>query len=117
MKFSLVTLYVKNMEKSLDFYHSLLRIPIVRRQPMGDGKELIFMGNESDVNLELIPSDSEMVYSGFSIGFEVENLAEVKESLATAGYPIAREIFPHPSTTLCFLEGPNEEEVELIEYK
>lgn len=117
MKFSLVTLHVNDMEKTLAFYNKLLEIPIVRRQPMGPGKELVFMGVNGEPNLEIIPSDTEVVYSGFSIGFDVENLAAIKERLAANGYMIKREMSPGPSFILCFLDGPNGEEVELVEYK
>lgn len=117
MKFALVTLHVHNMEQSLGFYNVLLEMPIVRRQSIGDKKELIFLGTNGDVNLELIPSDERISYSGFSIGFEVENLSMVKERLEKNGYVIKREITPNDSTTLCFIDGPNGEEVELIEYQ
>lgn len=117
MKFALVTLYVKDMEKSLAFYNTLLEVPVIRRQAIGPDRELVFMGVDGEVNLELIPSDSEVVYSGFSIGFEVENLVTAKERLAASGYTIKREMSPGPTVTLCFLDGPNGEEIELIEYK
>lgn len=110
-------LYVTDMEKSLEFYHDLLENPVLRKQPIGEGKELIFLGKEGGAVLELLPSDSAITYSGFVIGFEVENLSAVKARLENAGYPIKQEMNPNPSTTLCFLEGPNGEEVELIKYK
>lgn len=116
MNFSLATLYVRDMRKSLKFYNELLGVPITARQPAGPGKELIFLGVEGEPNLELIPSDSEYTYSGFSIGFDVDNLPEIKAKLEAAGYPIKREINPSPALTLCFLNGPNGEEVELIGY-
>lgn len=64
--------------------------------------------------LELIATDEKITYSGFSIGFEVDNLEEIKEKLNKNNYVIMREISPHASLTLCFLEGPNGKEVELI---
>lgn len=114
MKFSLVTLYVNDMEKSLKFYSELLEMAIIHRQPAGPGKELIFLGIDGNVNLELIPSDTEVSYSGFSIGFDVEDLLIVKERLESNGYKIKREMSPSPVLTLCFFDGPNGEEVELV---
>jgi lactoylglutathione lyase len=116
MKFSLVTLYVKDMEKSLTFYNRLLEMPIVGRHAIGQGKELVFLGTDGNVQLELIPADTEVVYSGFSIGFEAADLTGIKERLAANGYMIKREFSPAPTTTLCFLDGPNGEEIELIAY-
>lgn len=117
MKFALATLYVKDMEKSLEFYNTILEIPIIRRQPVGPNKELVFMGVDGQANLELIPSDSAVTYSGFSVGFEVDSLSDIKKRLAANGYMIEQEFSPAPTTTLCFLSGPNGEKVELIEYK
>lgn len=116
IQFSLVTLHVHDMEKSLHFYNILLQIPILRKQAIGPQKELIFMGVEGQPNLELIPSDDMVSYSGFSIGFEVQDLAAVKNRLSSNGYAIKQEFSPSPSTTLCFLDGPNGEQVELIAY-
>jgi hypothetical protein len=105
------------MRKSLDFYNAMLEIPIISRQPIGPDKELVFLGVEGEANLELIPTDEDISYSGFSIGFEVDNLPAMKERLAANGYAIKREFSPEPSMTLCFLDGPNGEEVELIARK
>ncbi|MDR2940934.1 MAG: VOC family protein [Clostridiales bacterium] len=117
MKFALVTLHVKDMQKSITFYNNLLEIPIVRRQPAGPDSEMVFFGKADEAQLELVPSDTNISYSGFSIGFEVDSLATIKERLASNGYNIKNEFSPVPTTTLCFLDGPNGEEVELIEYK
>ncbi len=117
MRFALATLYVKNMKKSLAFYNAMLEIPVIKRQPIGPDKELVFLGVEGQPNLELIPTDDDMSYSGFSIGFDVDDLSAMKERLAANGYAVKREFSPDPSTVLCFLDGPDGEEVELISRK
>ncbi len=114
MKFSLTTLHVQDMQKALYFYHTLLEMPIVRRQPIGPDKELIFLGVEGEPNLELVPAEEGVQYSGFSVGFDVEDLAATKEKLAANGYPVKREMKAGPVLTLCFLQGPGGEEVELL---
>ena len=114
MKFALTTLYVKDMEKSLFFYHELLGMPVLRRLSMGPGREMVFLGTTGDVNLELIASDATVTYAGFSIGFDVDDLVAAKERLAANGYVIKREINPAPTVTLAFFNGPNGEEVELM---
>ncbi len=116
MKFSLTTLYVNDMDKSIKFYNGILGMPIIRKQLMGEGKELVFLGDDCNVNLELITSQVKMEYKGFSIGFDVENLSTVKAILIENGYAVKNEMSPNPSLTLCFIDGPNGEEVELIEY-
>lgn len=110
-------LYVKDMEKSLAFYHDLLDLPVLRKQPIGEGKELVFLGTTEGGILELVPTDTDTAYAGFVIGFEVEDLPAVKARLEDGGYPIKQELNPNSSTTLCFFAGPNGEEVELIKYK
>ncbi|MDR2740593.1 MAG: VOC family protein [Treponema sp.] len=114
MKFALVTLYVENMEKSLEFYNKLLEIPIVGRHKIESGEDLVFMGMDDGVKLELISSNGKISYSGFSIGFEVDDLPAIKERLNVCGYSVKREMSPNNSTTLYFLTGPNGEDVELI---
>lgn len=113
-RFSLVTLHVNDMEKSLKFYTELLEMPIVRRLPYSGGREIVFLGVEGQPILELIPSDGFTTYAGISIGFEVEDLQAAKQRLAENGYVVAREFSPNPSLTLCFFDGPNGEEVELL---
>ncbi len=117
MRFSLATLYVRNTEKSLAFYNGILEIPVIKRQPIGPDKELVFLGVEGEANLELIPTDDDISHAGFSIGFDVENLTAMKERLAANGYTVKREFSPAPATVLCFLDGPDGEEVELIAQK
>lgn len=117
MKFALATLYVNDMEKSLTFYNEILEIPILRRQATRHGTELIFLGIDGEANLELIAAEEKVHYAGFSIGFTVEDLSAIKEKLSLNGYPVKQEISPDPSVTLCFLDRPNGEDVELIAYK
>lgn len=117
MKFALTTLYVNDMKKSLKFYNEILGIPIIRHQTMGTNSEMAFLGIDGDVNLELITSDENIEYKGFSIGFNVDNLSEIKATLVENGYNIKHEMSPNPSLTLCFFTGPNGEEIELLEYK
>jgi lactoylglutathione lyase len=101
------------MEKSLEFYNGLLGMPIVRRHNIESGEELVFMG-DGDLMLELIPSGGKISYAGFSVGFEVEDLPAIKERLRMHGYSVKREFSPDNSTILCFLTGPNGEDVELV---
>lgn len=116
MIFSLTTLYVQDMEKSLSFYNGLLGLPIVRKQLLPNGQTLLFMGMQGQPLLELIPSEQAVSYSGFSIGFNVEDLPSLRQRLAASGYAIKREFSPDDTTILCFLNGPNGEEIELISH-
>ena len=116
MKLSIIALYVKDYEKSLYFYNTLLGLPVSHRQPGHGGTELVFLGEKGNVSIELIPIPPES-YTGFSLGFDVENLAEAKKHLTENGYPVEDEMAINPQTTICFLDGPNGEKIELIERK
>lgn len=113
----LLTLHVHNMEKSLAFYSTLMGLSILRRQPTGEGREMVFLGKDEVSCLELISSDTATAYTGFSIGFSVDDLVVTKERLAQHGYTIEQEFSPSPDTTLCFFDGPNGEKIELIASK
>lgn len=114
MKFSLATIYVKDMDKSLYFYNELLQLPLIGRHKMGPNAELAFLGIEGDANLELIANGKDNEYKGFSIGFTVENLDETLKLLEENGHPLIKEINPSPDMRLCFVNGPDGEEVELM---
>ena len=110
----ILALHVKDMEKSLAFYSTLLGLSVLRRHSPGEGREMVFLGEDGKPRLELILTGEGATYAGFSIGFPVDDLAGIKERLARHGYPVTREVVAGPDTTLCFLEGPNGEQVELI---
>lgn len=116
MKFELTTLYVTNMEKSLHFYNEILEMPIVKRQPIGNGKELVFLGVEGEPNLELIPVEEAPDYSGFSIGFSVDSMAFIKERLRQNNFDVEPDEEPGEGPQICFFDGPNGEKIELIEW-
>lgn len=111
MKFALATLYVTDMPKSLVFYNQLLEIPILGNHE----NKMVFLGLEGHPGLELIATDTPTPHSGFSIGFEVPNMDAITARLAQNGYPIKRQFSPDGTTKLCFLDGPDGEEVELIQ--
>lgn len=116
MKFALVTLYVNDMEKTLEFYNKVLGLAIIGRHSVGEGKELVFLGKKDVPCIELVSTDEPTSYSGFSIGFDVKNLEETKKTLAQNGYTIDKEMKTGDSGAICFFEGPNGELIELMSH-
>lgn len=119
MKFSFVTLFVKDMEKSLSFYRDFLGMKLQRRQPAKDG-ELAFLGNEGKPMIELVYSPGSPAENpkGFSIGFEVESLEKATLEMEKQGYKLLRgPVSPGPKVSFSFFAGPGSEEIQLIEYK
>lgn len=118
MKFSFVTIHVRDFEKSLAFYHELLGLNLIRRSKTGDG-ELAFLGEEGVPNLELVysPKNSGNTYTGFSIGIVVDSLEKGTELMEKNGHRLLRgPISPAPGTTFSYFAGPDDEEVQLVEF-
>jgi lactoylglutathione lyase len=116
MKYTHTTLHIKDLEKSLAFYHDLLGLPIVRRFPAGKG-EIAFVGDAGSAQIELIPgAPPASGYSGFSIGLTVDSLDAATEKLAKAGYPRKQgPISPNPAIAFSFFEDPDGVCVQLLE--
>lgn len=119
MKFSFITLYVKNMEKSLACYRDTIGLAVLSRNATEDG-ELAFLGVEGEPTIELIesPRFAGNTYTGFSVGFEVASLEASTAVMESAGYARLRgPIAPHPHAVFSFFNGPNGEEIQLIEHR
>lgn len=118
MRFDFVTVYVKDMERSLAFYRDVIGLEVLRRHPTADG-ELAFLGERGNVTLELIasPRNQENTYTGFSLGFAVDSLEEATALMEKNGFSLLRgPIAPAPGVQFSFFKGPDNEEIELIAY-
>lgn len=89
MKLNYLTIIVRDLERSLDFYQKLAGLQLVRRFNPGIG-EIAFLSNgEGETMLELIQSEHmEPVYvKGMVLSFRAENpLAELREAAQNLGY-------------------------------
>jgi lactoylglutathione lyase len=116
MEFIHVTLFVKDLEKSLEFYQGLLGLPIQRRLPGEHGP--VFLGEEGKPVIELIGGRKDAEFKGFSIGFEVDSLDEASKKMEDAGCKLIRgPISPNPSIRYSFFPDPDGVEIQLAEYK
>ncbi|MCL2834331.1 MAG: VOC family protein [Treponema sp.] len=119
MKFIHVTLHVKDLEKSLGFYHNVLELPIVRRNPGPNGP--VFLGKDGEPLVELIGGNEKPVFSGFSVGFAVESLEKATKKMEDAGYKKLRgPITPNPqnpSLKFSYFPDPDGVEIQLMESK
>ena len=118
MKFSFVTIYVQDMDKSLEFYHNALGLGIVERRFVDSGGEMAMVGEEGQPTIELLfdPVYAQNSYTGFSIGIEVESLDEAVAHLESYGCFVVRGPYsPTPDVRFSFVRDPNDIAVELIE--
>jgi len=115
MKFIHVTLYVRDLEKSLSFYRDLLELPVTRRAPGPNGP--VFLGAEGEAQVELIGGCQNPVFAGFSNGFAVDSLEEAAKKMEDAGYKKLRgPISPNPSMRFSYFPDPDGAEIQLMEY-
>ena len=119
MKFCHVTLTVKNLDASLEFYQNIVGLPINRRFPSGEG-ELVFLGSEV-TQVELVSRGTEFyeegkpLGNGISIGFETDSTENMKALLKDKGYEAFGE-FKSPRVSFFFVKDPDGYNVQFIQH-
>jgi len=117
MKMSHVTISVKNLSESLEFYHNVVGLPVKRRFSSG-ASEIVFLG-DGETEIELIYNEAQTdIFIGqhISIGFEVESLQEIIPALTQKGIPTGEIIQPNPQVMFFFITDPNGVRVQFLEY-
>ena len=119
MKFSWVTIHVKNMDASLKFYNKILGLPIIRTMDMPNGGQIIFLG-EGETSIELIDLPEETVESfngSLSIGFSISSLKTFEILLEKNNIEVHSGPFqPNPELKFIYILDPNGVKVQLIEH-
>lgn len=120
-------LRVGNLEKSIDFYSTILGMKVLRRKDYPEGKfTLVFVGyqDESDATvLELTHNWDTKRYdlgAGFGhIAIEVNDAYKACEMVKKRGGKITREAGPmkHGVTVIAFVEDPDGYKIEFIQKK
>lgn len=118
MKLAHVTIMIKDLDTSLNFYEKILGLPVVQRFSAGPDQEFVFLG-EGESLIELIYNKNiEEVNIGqdISIGFGVEDLDEMMTHIKDNGIEIESGPFqPNESTRFFFVLDPNGVKVQFIE--
>ncbi|KWX89224.1 glyoxalase [Paenibacillus riograndensis] len=118
MSLNWITLRVRDLEASLNFYHSILGLPIERRFE-SRGKQIVMLGTAEQPKVELIQANDQAVKPecGVSIGFEVKSLDEAIEYLKSRGIPVLRgPVTPNPQLRFFYILDPDGFEVQLAEH-
>lgn len=120
MKLAHVTITVKSMEESLDFYENTVGLPITHRFQEGPEQEIVFLG-EGETLVELIYNSNNQephIGQDISIGFGVANLDKTMESIKERKIDLHSGPFqPNEATRFFFVLDPNGVKVQFIEQK
>jgi lactoylglutathione lyase len=117
MKFAHVTITVKDLDESIQFYRDIVGLPVDRRYPAGPGTEIAFLGNES-TKVELIQRNADYSYGkDISIGFETDSVTALAASLQAKGYDVGEMIQPNPHVVFFYITDPNGVKVQFLEHK
>ncbi len=122
-----IMLRVGDLEKSIDFYTTVLGMKLLRRKDYPDGKfTLAFVGYQDEaegVVLELTYNWDTSRYdlgTGYGhIAIEVDNAYQACEEVKKRGGKVTREAGPmkHGATVIAFVEDPDGYKIEFIQKK
>ena len=118
MEFCWVTINVKDMEKSLDFYQEIIGLNMNRRMKPNPDMEIIFLGS-GETQIELIYNkkvDDITEVKDISLGFVVDSIERMMDILKKKNIPIHSGPFqPNPSIKFLYILDPNGVKIQLVE--
>lgn len=116
---------VGDLERSIDFYTTVMGMRLLRRQDYPEGRfTLAFVGYQDEADgavLELTHNWDTNAYelgNGYGhIALAVPDAAQACEDVRTRGGKVVREAGPmkHGTTVIAFVEDPDGYKIELIE--
>lgn len=118
LRMNWITLRVRDLEASLQFYHRILGLP-VERQFDSRGRQIVMLGQEGQPKIELIQGSEAALKPecGVSVGFEVASLEDAIEELNSHGIPVARgPVSPNPHLRFFYVLDPDGFEVQLAQH-
>lgn len=110
---------VSSMEKSIQFYKDVVGLEIQRQSAPSPTTEVIFMGDEHSMMLELVhdmENREKLEYpEHMSIGFAVDDIKEKMAEVSQMGYAVVKgPIKPNPTTEFFFVKDPNGMMVQFV---
>ncbi|SCP97054.1 VOC family protein [Anaerobium acetethylicum] len=110
-----VTLMVKNLEKSIEFYETMTGLTISRRFHAGPG-ELAFLTNgngETEIELVCMPQGQKFEGKGMFICFETDKLEEMHKLARDRGLNPSEIQDPGDQTRYFYMYDPDGVSVQL----
>ncbi len=117
MKLCHVTIYVNDLEESLQFYQTVVGLPVQSRFTAGLGVEIAFLG-DGEAKIELIKRPgAEPVFIGkdIAIGFGVPDVEAKRAQLISEGVSAGPMLQPNPNTKFFFVTDPSGVSVQFIQ--
>ena len=118
MSFCWVTIHVKDMKESLEFYEEVVGLKLNQRLEAGPDMELAFLG-EGETQVELIYNKKNTdlnLSENISLGFKVSSVDEKIEFIKAKNLEIHSGPFkPNPSTSFFFVLDPNGLKIQFVE--
>ena len=120
MSFCWVTIHVKDMEKSLEFYQEITGLEVRRRHNPVPHMELVFLGSdETNTQVELIRNSEEPAPEqgkDLSLGFTVDSIEETMGMLKSRNImEIDGPYQPGPGIKFIFIKDPDGVKIQLVE--
>lgn len=104
-----LTIMVKNLEESIEFYETIAELKVSRRFKEGPG-ELAFLtngGGETEIELVYMPQAQKFEGKGFSICFVTHKLDEMHELLQNKGLAPSDIRNPDAQSRYFYVYDPN----------
>jgi lactoylglutathione lyase len=120
MQFLWTTITVRNLEESLAFYQSIVKLPLIRRVKSSEETELAFLGSD-ETKVELIHhqgEDVEPCSKNISLGFAVKSLDDQLAFIKGQSLEIyAGPFSPNPYVRFFYILDPNGVKIQFVEQK
>lgn len=110
-----VTLYVRNLEESINFYETMTELTVLRRFKAGPG-ELAFLTNgegETEIELVCMPQGQKFEGKGIFICFETDKLDEMYKLAQDKGLNPSPIRDPGDKTRYFYVYDPDGVSVQL----
>ena len=111
-----ITVNVKSLKDSVEFYTNVLGLKIVRDLRELTGRPIVFLADgDSSTKLELIENpDQPYSGAGLSIGFHRDDVEAAHAEMAAKGLAPSDFVTPSPSTKFFFITDPNGMRIQII---
>lgn len=111
-----ITINTKCLDKSIEFYQTVLGLNVTRDLRNVAELPIVFLADEKlDVAVELIENEKDAYEgNGISIGFYAENLEDKHRLLSEKGYNPTPIISPNPEVKFFFIKDFNGLQIQFI---